>query len=75
VFIDLVYGAGIALMLVSGGVFAYGHFNGNPDYMTMAAQWGMGGAVVTIVFGISRFVRRWKDDPNTANERKSTQSG
>jgi len=72
VLLNIIYVAGIVLMGGSVIFFGFGHFNQNAEYMNPDANSGIVGAIVTVVFG---FIRRMRRPADTQEKTENTQDG
>jgi len=72
VILNIIYFAGVVLMIGCVIVFGVGHFKQNADYMSHASNWGIVAAVVTLVVV---FARRMRKSTGTHQNPKDLQGG
>ncbi len=72
VILNIIYVASFVLMIMCVIAFGVGHFKQNAEYMSHASNWGIVGAIVTVVVG---FVRRMRKSTGTHQNPKDIQGG
>ena len=70
--LNLIFGAGMLIMFVNIGIFAYGQMSGNIRLLDRSTHWALIGAIVTVVFG---FIKRLMARLPEKKEDEITQGG